>query len=135
MIRTLRNLLLAITISVVGGLVLVPAISNADSALKQDACQGVSQLGGSGCTSAADTTVSTIIQTVVTILSIIVGFIAVVMIIVGGLKMITSNGDSNAIASARSTVVYALIGLIIVALAQILVHFVLHKTKAALVHH
>jgi hypothetical protein len=49
------------------------------------------------------------------------------MIIIGGLKYITSSGDSNNITSAKNTILYAIIGLVVVALAQFIVKFVLGK--------
>ena len=53
------------------------------------------------------------------------------MIIVGGIRYITSGGDSGNISSAKNTIIYAVIGLIIVALAQILVHYVLSSVNNA----
>jgi hypothetical protein len=50
------------------------------------------------------------------------------MIIWGGLKYITSGGDSGNVTGAKNTILYAIIGLIIVALAQFIVRFVLSKT-------
>ena len=47
------------------------------------------------------------------------------MVIVSGLKYITASGDSSSISSAKNTLIYALVGLAIAALAQIMVHFVL----------
>jgi hypothetical protein len=58
----------------------------------------------------------------------VVGVIAVIMIIIGGLKYVTSGGDSSAVGSAKNTIIYALVGLVVVALAQALVKFVLAKT-------
>jgi hypothetical protein len=49
------------------------------------------------------------------------------MIIIGGLKYVTSNGDSNSISSAKNTIIYALIGIVVVAIAQSVVRFVLGK--------
>jgi hypothetical protein len=49
------------------------------------------------------------------------------MIVWGGLRYITSGGDSNKLSSAKNTIIYALIGLIIVALSQFIVRFVLAK--------
>jgi len=69
-----------------------------------------------------------VITTILNYFSIIVGLIAVVMLIFGGLKYITSGGDTGKATSARSTIVSAVIGLVIVALAQIIVQFVLDKT-------
>lgn len=70
-----------------------------------------------------------LIGKIVNILTVIVGIVAVIMIIVGGFKYITSGGDSNKVGSAKNTILYAVIGLVIVALAQFLVKFVLNKTK------
>ena len=67
------------------------------------------------------------IRTVVDILSMVVGIIAVIMIIISGLKFITANGDSGSIKSARQTLTYALVGVVVVAAAQALVQFVLHR--------
>lgn len=75
--------------------------------------------------------INTILRLTVNIFSIIVGFVAVVMIIVGGIKYITSGGEANNVSSAKNTIVYAIIGLVIVALAQIIVHFVLAKLAGA----
>ena len=53
------------------------------------------------------------------------------MIVVGGLKYITSGGDSSNVTGAKNTILYAIIGLIIVALAQLLVRFVLRTVTSA----
>jgi len=71
--------------------------------------------------------VNTIIESVINIFSVVVGVVAVIMIIWGGLRYITSGGDSGKITSAKNTIIYALIGLIVVALAQFIVRFVVGK--------
>lgn len=68
-----------------------------------------------------------IIKTIINLLSVIVGVIAVVMIIVGGLRYITSGGSDSSVTSAKNTILYAVIGLIIVALSQVIVRFILGK--------
>lgn len=82
---------------------------------------------GVGATGEAPSGVSvdSIIATVINIFSFVVGVIAVIMIIVGGLKYITSTGDSSKIESAKNTILYAVIGLAIVAVAQVIVIFVI----------
>ena len=70
-------------------------------------------------------------KAVVNWMSIIVGIVAVIMVIYGGFRYITSGGDSNNVSSAKSTLIYAIIGLIIVALAQVIVHFVLNGAANA----
>jgi uncharacterized membrane protein len=73
--------------------------------------------------------VSTLLRRIINIFSWIVGVIAVIMIIVGGLKYITSGGDSSNVSSAKNTILYALVGLVIVALAQFIVRFVLGQAN------
>lgn len=68
-----------------------------------------------------------VVAQIVNVLSVIIGIIAVIAIILGGAKYITSGGDSGKVSSAKNTVIYALVGLIIVALAQVIVRFVLSK--------
>ena len=70
-----------------------------------------------------------IVQTVINILLIASGIVAVIMIIIGGFRYITSNGDANAATSARNTIMYAVIGLIIAGLAFVIVNFVVTQFK------
>ena len=46
------------------------------------------------------------------------------MIIISGFKYVTAGGDSAKVGSAKNTLIYALVGLVIAALAQFIVHFV-----------
>jgi hypothetical protein len=96
------------------------------------ACDGLSQLDSTQtCAGGGQTAVSNIISLAVSTLSYIVGAVAVIMIILAGFKYVKSGGDSNNISSAKSTLVYALVGLAIAALAQLLVHFVLNASTQA----
>lgn len=69
--------------------------------------------------------VNGIIETVINVLTTIVGVTAVIMIIVSGFKYVTSGGDSQKLTNAKNTIIYSLIGLLIVALAQVFVRYVL----------
>lgn len=69
-----------------------------------------------------------LIAQIINIFSIIVGVVAVIMIIYGGFRYITSGGDSSKVGDAKNTILYAIIGLILVALAQFIVKFVLEKS-------
>ena len=90
-----------------------------------------SDTAGAGCATTGGTTttgsISTIINDVITIFSWIVGSISVIMVIYGGFRYVTSGGNDQSVSGAKNTIVYALIGLVIVALAQVIVHFVLAK--------
>lgn len=69
-----------------------------------------------------------LVTKIINIISIIVGIIAVIMIIYAGFRYITSAGNQENVKSAKTTLIYAIIGLIVVALAQIIVRFVLRET-------
>ena len=69
----------------------------------------------------------TILKVTITIFSAIIGIAAVIVIVVSGLSFMTANGDAQAIARARGSIIYALIGIVIAAFAQVFVTFVLNK--------
>ena len=55
----------------------------------------------------------------------IVGIVAVIMLIIGGIKYVVSGGDSKKVTDAKNTVLYAIIGLVIAFLAFAIVNFVI----------
>ena len=131
MISKLKNVIIALaSVFAVATPVLAPAAVFAQTNnIQQGLCTGVNATAGSGgssCNTTAGTTgIQSLITTVINIFSIIVGVVAVIMIIIGGFKYITSGGESSNISGAKNTILYALVGLVIVALAQFIVHFVL----------
>lgn len=128
--KIVMTLLAAFTLSAAGQ-ALQPAAALAacppGKSPESQVLHGVGQTG-SNCT---DDGVSNLIRAVVRILSIVVGIAAIIMIIISGFKFITSSGDSNKISSAKSALIYALVGLAIAALAQILVQLVLTQSHRA----
>jgi hypothetical protein len=106
----------------------VTAPVTVDAQSKAKICEGVGLVGGgNGCDQPADQpSVNSTIANAINIFSIVVGVISVIMIIIGGLKYITSAGDSGKVSSAKDTILYAVIGLVVVALAQVIVRFVLN---------
>jgi hypothetical protein len=81
----------------------------------------------STASSDATTKINNIVHTVVNLLSAVVGIVAVIMIIVGGFRYITSGGNDTSVTAAKNTILYAIIGLVVVAMAQIIVRFTLSK--------
>jgi hypothetical protein len=75
----------------------------------------------------ATTKINRIVHTIVNLLSALVGIVAVIMIIIGGFRYITSGGNDTSVTAAKNTILYAIIGLVVVALAQIIVRFTLSK--------
>lgn len=62
-----------------------------------------------------------------TVLQIVLGLaaaIAIIMLLIGSLKYITSQGDPGAVSRAKNTILYSVIGLVIVAGAFSIVTFV-----------
>jgi hypothetical protein len=96
---------------------------------KGEACKGANlSNSNSKCDEKKATdTIDKTIQFAVNLITTIVGIAAVIMIIVNGLKYVTSSGDSNSISSAKNGIIYAIVGLIIAALAQVIVRFVLSR--------
>lgn len=95
---------------------------------RNDVCIGVGGAtgGAADCTAPAGaTTVNDVVRVAINLLSLVVGIVSVIMLIFGGYKYATSAGDSGKIASAQQTIIYALVGVVIVAMSQTIVRFVL----------
>lgn len=86
-----------------------------------DACDSSSGSNTNALTSLA--------KKVITWFSILVGAASVFMIIYGGFRYITSGGESGRVGAAKNSLLYAIVGLVIVALAQVIVHFVLNQAS------
>lgn len=72
-----------------------------------------------------------VIRIVSNILIWVVGIVAVIMIVWSGFKYITAAGDSGKIASAKSSLIYAIVGLIIAILAYAIVNFVMERLNVS----
>ena len=68
-----------------------------------------------------------VLTKVANVLSIVLGVISVFVVMVGGIKYVLSGGDPSKTNNARSTILYAIIGLVVAALAQALILLVLNK--------
>lgn len=65
------------------------------------------------------------IDAVIQIAIVIIGALSVLFITIGGLRYVIAQGDPQATAKAKGTIVYALVGVLIAIVAQGLVIFVL----------
>lgn len=68
-----------------------------------------------------------IITSIANILTILVGIAAVAGIIVAAIKMITNGNNPQEVSQARDLIIYAIVGLVLAALAQALVRLVLNR--------
>ncbi|MCA0228330.1 pilin [Patescibacteria group bacterium] len=71
-----------------------------------------------------------IFQTVTNVLLFIIGAVSVIMLIIGGIRYTVSQGDSSAVTSAKNTILYAIIGLVVAILAYAAVNFVIGSFAA-----
>lgn len=125
----LTAVILVIALAIVAGAPSKSAAALIGANSQQAACNGIS-LGSQGCSSGTSA-FGNLLKTVINVLSFIAGVAAIIMIIVGGFNYITSGGEASKTASARNTIIYALVGLVLVVLAQVLVHFVLNRSISA----
>ena len=79
----------------------------------------IDQVGDGGDTLTSD------LQTILGAIIGVLGFVCVVVMIIGGVNYMTSAGDSGKVKKAKDTILYGLIGLIDCALAFALVNFVI----------
>lgn len=85
-------------------------------------------LGGVKSVDSGDTdenSLSTGIKNIINIILYVAGAIAVVMIIIGGIRFVTSNGNPESVKAARNTVLYAAIGIVVILMAYAIVNFVI----------
>lgn len=68
-----------------------------------------------------------IILRITRFIAIIAGVAAVIMIIISGLRFITSHGDPQTVNGAKNTILYSVVGLVIIVLAQGIISFIVGK--------
>jgi TRAP-type C4-dicarboxylate transport system permease small subunit len=82
--------------------------------------QGIKDIGGSNATP-----LPTVIKTIVNVLLYFIGILSVIMVIYGGFRYVTSAGDTSAVASAKNTILYAVVGIVVAVTAYAIVNFVI----------
>ena len=104
------------------GIALLP--ETASAAILDQACTGISN---DVCNKKGDTNINSLVLSVINLLLYIVAVVAVVMIIVGVMKYLTSSGDSGKVTSAKNTVVYAVVGLLVAIFSWVIVNFIVKQ--------
>jgi hypothetical protein len=128
---------ITVSIALITGLVvpvLLPAAAHAvANPNSQSLCEGAggswivdnNAPAGGVCSNGDGTrTVPGTIQQITDILIFLVGAISVLMIIIGGVRYVTSGGDQAGTKSAKDTIMYAVIGLVVAFMAYAIVHFI-----------
>jgi hypothetical protein len=125
---------LALLLGLAGGFALaVPATSQA-AGVFSGACSDADAKGSAFCADANKTSnpisgKNGILYKVTRIISIIAAITAVIMMIVGGMMYITSGGDTGKADSARHTILYAAVGLVVVGVAQGIVALIVNTVS------
>jgi hypothetical protein len=88
-------------------------------------------LSGSQCAKANGTSNNLfaqggVFQTIANTLIFIVGAVAVIFLIIGGLRYVISNGDPKNVSAAKDTILYAIVGIVVAVISFALVSFVIH---------
>ena len=92
---------------------------------KAQLCEGVQSAGGGACNGNELFGGGGFFKNIANTLIFIVGAVSVLMIIIGGLRYVLSAGDPSSTKSAKDTVLYAVVGVIVALLAFAIVNFVL----------
>lgn len=100
----------------------VPAISPAKAVNPYGACDANSS--SAICKGKGESLSEGFVKPTINIILWVVGVAAVIVIVVAGLKYVTSSGNPSAVSSAKTTILYAVIGLVVAITAYAIVNFV-----------
>ena len=118
------------TLAIVASMGVIALGSIGTPVLAADECDTGSGLsGGMDCAKNDDmpedlTGDNGIVTTVINTMLFIVGILSVVMIIFAGIRYVTAHGDKGQVESAKNTLIYAIVGLIVSIVAYALVNWV-----------
>lgn len=122
-----KQIIVSLALVIGVGVVALPA-GNASAINVFNKCSG----SGSNAVCAAtgpDNNVSGMAKTIINIMLTILGIIAVIMIIFGGIRYTTSAGDASRVKAAKDTIMYSVVGLVVAILAFAIVNFVTTQFK------
>ena len=111
-------------LALVLGIVAVPTAPVGAINVIKDKTVCTSGTRDSSVCAAKDDSIDPLVSTIVNVLLFAIGIVSVIMIIVGGLRYVTSNGDSARITAAKNTILYSIIVLVVALLASVIVNFV-----------
>lgn len=116
----------ALTVATTGVRVFADTAGGEESGGGGGGATGQAKTGVDNVNPGAETDLNKMISTILNVVFGVVGIVAVIMIIIGGISYTTSQGDSQKTQKAKNTIMYGLIGLVVVLLAFAIVNFVLN---------
>lgn len=119
--------ILAVTLAILGIFSFSTLPTSAlDQKAKSGFEKGITESGGSGANKNA---LNKPIQEVINILLYVAGVAAVIVIVIGGIRYITSDGDANQANQSKKVIIYAVVGLVVVVFSYAIVNFILEQVK------
>ena len=101
------------------------AVTQSAHAIVVDPCKNTVNTGSALCNDKA--TPEDVIKTVINILLFLIGAVAVVVIIIAGLRYTTSGGNANGVSAAKNMLLYAVVGLIVAIFAFAIVNWIVFR--------
>jgi hypothetical protein len=95
-----------------------PEVCNQDAADKTADDKGLLAQGG-------------IVDRVFKLISWLVGVLAIIFVILGGFKLTTSGGNKDSVKSARNMIIYAMVGLAVILLSNLIFNLIIGIVKGA----
>lgn len=126
--NVLRGLLLVPVVAL--GLVAAAPLATPVSAFDQSITDGANSAQGADQPPSLFDGDNAIFKTITNVLLFIIGAVSVIMLIIGGIRYTISGGDSGQVTSAKNTILYAVIGIVVALLAYAIVNFVLTSFAA-----
>lgn len=142
---TLKNLIASLLLIVGVAAVALPAPVGAIDVFS-GSCGGSTSQGNTGagntgttgntgssssiCGAASSDSAPDIVKNIINTMLVVLGMIAVIMIVIGGIRYTTSNGDSSQTKAAKDTILYAVVGLVVAIMAFAIVNFVVGRISA-----
>lgn len=105
-----------------------PVLAAAPTA-KDSVCAGLDSTGGTAGCKPSGPTVENAIKLALNLLSLVAGVATVFMVVIAGVRYITSGGDANSVKGAKEAIIYALVGAVIVVVSQSIVGLILNNPK------
>lgn len=122
--KQLRTLIAII--GIIAGVVAVALPAPAAQAINPFSTACNTNASATLCKSKGDSATS-MVKNIINLLIYVVGIVSVIMIVIGGLRYTTSSGDASGTASAKNTIMYAIVGLVVAIMAFSIVNFVIGK--------
>jgi hypothetical protein len=121
--KKIKHYIMAVLMVLGVGMAVMPLTANAYNPF-QNTCDGSTD---SSLCNNQDSKFSDFIATIVNTLLFIIGTVAVITIIIAGIRYTTSHGDPKGVQVAKDTMFYAIIGLVVAISAYAIVNFVIFK--------